>query len=156
MAQLYGFESEAFKAAVAAAKEYRDELMRKPGVVGVRAGYRVVNRWVTTTPAVVVSVNRKKLPAELTDDERIPTAVGGVPTDVAPASAREIRAAEKREEDNLDAATSADAGPSIFEDVTLDESSAGVGKSVDSPAADAADKTRYQKPPVLSLQKFPT
>lgn len=156
MAQLYGFQSEAFKAAVAAAKEYRDELMSKPGVVGVRAGYRVVNRWLTTTPAVVVSVNRKKLPAELSEDERVPEEVGGVPTDVAPASAKEIRAAEKKEEDDiLDTADAADAGPGILEDVTLDESAAGVGKSVDSPAADAADKTRYEKPPDLSLQEFP-
>lgn len=165
MALLYGFESTAFHAAVAAAKKYREELIKKPGVVGVRAGYRVVNQWVTTTPAVVVSVNRKKLPSELSEADRVPSHLDGVPTDLAPASAKEIRAAEKKARDEAskgeateapaDGAAHAVTEPGIFDDVTLDESAPLVGKSAETLAADTAEGTLYKRPTGLTLEKVP-
>lgn len=61
--------------AIEAARANEAALLRLPGVVAVRAGYRFVDGWITKTPAVVVAVDR--LPA----DASIPGEVDGVVTD---------------------------------------------------------------------------
>src|SRR5215510_876598 len=139
MPNLYGFDSPAYKSVQEAVKEHRAELMKKPGVVGVRAGYRVVNQWITTTPVIVVSVDRKKLAADLAEADRIPPMIAGILTDVTQASAREIRAAHNT---NVgDTAT-----PGVFGDVQLDENSS---PGLDA-MADAMNHTLYEKPPNLT------
>lgn len=133
MAQSYGFESAAFKAAIEAVNKHRAEIKKKPGVVGVRAGYRVVDQWVTTIPAIVVSVDKKKLPSELGPDDKIPTQLDGIPTDVTTASAKETKPATPAG-DLLGDLT----GP--LDDVRVDENA-----PFDDPAADAINQTKYEK-----------
>jgi PLD-like domain len=62
---------------------YKASLMEKPHVLGVRAGYKFVDGHITDTPAIVVVVDRKI--DGLSAEDRIPPALGGIPTDVAPA-----------------------------------------------------------------------
>ena len=63
-------------------KRYRDFLMSLPNVVGVGVGAKVVSG--KTTPLVAVKVYvRTKVPLNLlTEKERIPQELDGVPTDV--------------------------------------------------------------------------
>ena len=58
------------------------ELMAKPNVVGVGIGYKMVAGQRTDVLATVVMVSQKPPTAGLSPEERIPTMVGGVPTDV--------------------------------------------------------------------------
>jgi hypothetical protein len=58
--------------------------LRKPGVLSVRPGYKMTNGWLTSTPAIVVTVAEKK--AQVPAADLVPATVGGVPTDVRQAS----------------------------------------------------------------------
>ncbi|HEY3197000.1 MAG TPA: phospholipase D-like domain-containing protein [Nitrospirales bacterium] len=58
----------------------------KPGVIGVRPGYAFKNGWISTTPAIVPIVGRKKDLAELAPGEALPSRIEGVEVDVAPAT----------------------------------------------------------------------
>ncbi len=136
MTQLYGFESAAFRAAQEVAKKYRDELRKKPGVIAVRAGYRIVNQWVTTTPAIVVSVDRKKLPSDLPEKDKIPSQLDGIPTDVTTASAKEIQAAKRNGAGDSLATNVSD----VLEDVRIDENA-----DLATFSGDAFHKTKYKK-----------
>jgi phospholipase D-like protein len=64
--------------------QHLDELS-KPGVLSVRPGYKMTNGWLTSTPAIVVTVAEKK--AQVPAGDLVPATVGGVPTDVRQASA---------------------------------------------------------------------
>lgn len=57
---------------------------RKPGALTVRPGYKIRDGWITTEPAIVVTVRQKK--PNVSPEEAIPAQVGGVPTDVREAS----------------------------------------------------------------------
>jgi PLD-like domain len=56
----------------------------KPGVLSVRAGYKVRNDWLTSTPSIVVTVRHKV--AQPAAGELLPSEVDGVPVDVRQAS----------------------------------------------------------------------
>jgi len=71
--------------AVEAARAHRDELMRKPHVLDVRAGYKFVGGSIRPEPAVVVVVDTKIPRDRLAAADRVPSVVGNVLTDVAPA-----------------------------------------------------------------------
>lgn len=88
--------SEELSPAIAAARKYSHALRQKPGVLGVRAGYKFVDGEITPVPCVVVAVDQKR--ADVTGDARIPTALDGVPTDVSVADAYERLAAASRTE----------------------------------------------------------
>ncbi|MGW6574041.1 hypothetical protein ACWGAN_17915 [Streptomyces sp. NPDC054945] len=79
-------EPEFPRAALAAARQYSEDLWRLPNVIGFGVGYKSVNGRPTNTIGVVVHVERKQPPASLSAMERIPkelTAYGEkVPTDV--------------------------------------------------------------------------
>ena len=79
-------------AAIAAARKHRARLMQLPHVRDVRAGYKFKHGRITSTPAVVVVVDRKI--KRLPPDASIPFVVDGIPTDVATADPFErLRAA---------------------------------------------------------------
>jgi hypothetical protein len=58
--------------------------LSKPGVLSVRPGYKVTNDWLTSAPAIVVTVAQKK--SQLPAADQVPAEVAGVPTDVRQAS----------------------------------------------------------------------
>ena len=60
------------------------ETLRKPGVLSVRPGYKVVDGWPTRKPAIVVTVARKT--PSPPDDERLPETLAGFAVDVREAS----------------------------------------------------------------------
>src|ERR1700760_1413914 len=66
--------------------------LTKPGVLSVRPGYKVTGDWLTSTPAIVVTVAAKK--AQLPTADLVPAEVGGVPTDVRQASPRKRKELE--------------------------------------------------------------
>lgn len=86
---------EQFAGVYRAIDEHRDELLRIPGVVSVRPGYRFERGWITGEPAVVVTVLRKRPEGELGGAaEIVPRGYGDVRVDVTPASPIEqLRAA---------------------------------------------------------------
>lgn len=57
---------------------------RKPGVLSVRAGYKVVGGWPTRKPAIVVTVEHKS--ADVPHADRLPDSVDGYAVDVREAS----------------------------------------------------------------------
>ena len=60
------------------------DALRKPGVLSVRSGYKVVGGWPTRKPAIVVTVERKT--DEVPDQDRLPDKIDGFPVDVRQAS----------------------------------------------------------------------
>jgi hypothetical protein len=58
--------------------------LSKPGVLSARPGYKVTSDWLTSTPAIVVTVAQKLAHPAAAD--LVPAEVGGVPTDVRQAS----------------------------------------------------------------------
>jgi hypothetical protein len=68
------------EAAIAA---HRAEL-QKPGVLGIRAGYKVVAGWPTRKPAIVVTVKHKT--DAVPEQDRLPDKVDGIAVDVRGAS----------------------------------------------------------------------
>jgi hypothetical protein len=74
----------AFSAAQSVVDRHRDELMKNPNVVDVAVGYKFTDGWITSTPAVVVTVLRKDPEGAL--DKILPKDIDGVPVDVAPAT----------------------------------------------------------------------
>ena len=62
-------------------------------MIAVRPGYEAVGGWVTATPAIVVTVLRKR--ADVPAAERLPDTLDGVPVDVRQASRLEaLRASD--------------------------------------------------------------
>ena len=57
---------------------------KKPGVLTVRPGYKIRGGWITSDPAIVVTVKQKK--SNVSPQEAIPAQVGGVATDVREAT----------------------------------------------------------------------
>lgn len=62
--------------------QVREQLGRIPGVVGVGVGFRVTAGQVTDDITFRIYVRRKRPLAEVPPEERIPSVIGGVPTDV--------------------------------------------------------------------------
>lgn len=58
--------------------------LRKPGVFTVRPGYKIKDGWITTQPAIVVTVDHKA--ADIAPADVVPAQVGGYPTDVRQAT----------------------------------------------------------------------
>lgn len=61
----------------------RQQLLSIPGVIGVRAGYRFKDGWITDEPCIVTIVNRKLEPSEVAQAARIPDKIENVDVDVA-------------------------------------------------------------------------
>jgi hypothetical protein len=68
--------------AKAAKNQYKQELMRKPNVVAVGAGYKRVGGQQTDIPCVIVFVSQKVAAETLSGNQLVPEKVGEVPTDV--------------------------------------------------------------------------
>src|SRR5216683_1972910 len=64
----------------------RQTLLAIPGVIGVRAGYRFKNGWITDEPCIVAIVNQKLAPSDVPSAARIPDRINNVDVDVAIAS----------------------------------------------------------------------
>src|SRR2546423_11804804 len=60
------------------------EQLKKPGVLGIRAGYKVVAGWPTRKPAIVVTVKKKS--DDVPEQDRLPARVDGIAVDVREAS----------------------------------------------------------------------
>ena len=58
--------------ALAGARQYSDDLLRLPNVIGVGAAYKSVGGRRTDTYCVIVYVNRKESPANLGSLQRVP------------------------------------------------------------------------------------
>ncbi|HCB50126.1 MAG TPA: hypothetical protein DEP47_11540 [Chloroflexi bacterium] len=65
-----------------AKNQFKQELMRKPNVVAVGAGYKIVGGRQTDIPCVIVFVKQKVAAETLSGDQLVPEKVGEVPTDV--------------------------------------------------------------------------
>lgn len=64
-------------------ERYRQQLLSIPGVVGVRAGYRFKDGWITDEPCIVAIVKQKLDPSIIPSPARIPDKVENVDVDVA-------------------------------------------------------------------------
>lgn len=62
--------------------EERGAELRRPGVIGIRSGYRFSGGWITDEPAIVVTVRAKRRPEEIPAEEVVPRELSGVPVDV--------------------------------------------------------------------------
>src|SRR5258708_22949845 len=58
--------------------------LNKPGVLAVRPGYQAAGGWLTTKPAIVVTVEQKR--DDVAPQDRLPETLGGFPVDVRQAS----------------------------------------------------------------------
>lgn len=67
--------------------------LKKPGVIGVRPGYKFRNGWITNEPAIVAVVTKKKPLQELGASDALPGVVEGITVDVTPATPLEQLAA---------------------------------------------------------------
>jgi hypothetical protein len=79
----------AFSAARAVAARHRNKLLRFPNVIDVGTGYKFTGGWITSTPALVVTVLRKDPPEALDAASMLPAELDGVPVDVAAATPAE-------------------------------------------------------------------
>src|SRR5919108_6193103 len=59
-------------------------VLQKPGVLGIRPGYKVVGGWPTRKPAIVVTVTKKA--DDVPEENRLPDKVDGIAVDVREAS----------------------------------------------------------------------
>jgi len=73
-----------FASAVDQAIQQNLSQLQKPGVLFMRPGYKSTGGQLTDQPAIVVTVNNKQ--AGVAPDDRVPSQVGGYPTDVRQAS----------------------------------------------------------------------
>lgn len=62
--------------------EYERELMRKPGVVGVAIGYKLIRGKKSDQLCIICYVIKKKRMGELEEHDIIPEEIEGVPVDV--------------------------------------------------------------------------
>jgi hypothetical protein len=84
-----GGSADPFAEVRAAIEAGGDALRDIPGVVDVRPGFKYTGGWTTGRPAVVVVVREKPERGAVSAGDRIPKMIGGVPTDVAPATPRQ-------------------------------------------------------------------
>ncbi|MGN9906020.1 phospholipase D-like domain-containing protein [Phytohabitans sp. LJ34] len=127
-------------AAIASAQAHRAELMRLPGVIAVRGGYKFVDGRITSTPAVVVAVDRKQDKVEA--DAAVPAVLpDGMPTDVTVADPF-----ERIEAAGLEAPAVA-APPLLIEQLQAP----GRPPGGDEAEAEAIVAITYQPPPGVSL-----
>jgi len=63
-------------------REYEEDLMAKPNVIGVGTGLKVSEGRETGEVSVVALVTHKQPDSELSNGERVPPMINGVPTDV--------------------------------------------------------------------------
>jgi V8-like Glu-specific endopeptidase len=68
------------------------EFLKRPGVLGVRLGYRFENGWITPDRAIVVTVDAKKTQFELRREGRaaLPQTFGGYPVQLTGPTLREL------------------------------------------------------------------
>src|SRR4051812_27940478 len=86
----------AFSDVLAAIRLHGADLRQIPGVIGVRPGYRFKGGWITSEPAVVVTVMRKLDRSSLASVNLIPRKLGSVVVDVAPATPLQQLEASRR------------------------------------------------------------
>ncbi|HEX8849742.1 MAG TPA: phospholipase D-like domain-containing protein [Gemmatimonadaceae bacterium] len=87
----------AFTEAARVLEANRARLLRMPNVASVRLGYAFRNGWITSEPAIVVTVLRKQPESALRTDDVVPAEIDGVRVDVAPASpVEQLRARDHR------------------------------------------------------------
>ena len=63
-------------------RAHENELLSKANVVGVGIGFRQISGTTTSDLALVVMVSSKLPPAQLSEEDRIPSWIDGVPVDV--------------------------------------------------------------------------
>lgn len=68
--------------AIEVKQKYQDELLARPGVVGVGVGMRQREGRFLDEVVIVVTVTKKYNPAALNKDDLLPTELEGVPVDV--------------------------------------------------------------------------
>ena len=67
-----------------ALKNEREKLLSCANVVATGVGYKVTKGQKTTTPSLICSVTEKVALGKLTERDRIPATIAGIPTDVIP------------------------------------------------------------------------
>lgn len=131
-------EAGPLQAALDAVVAYGDMLKAKPGVLGVRAGYKFIGGRITEIPCVVVAVDRKR---GVRGADAIPAVLpNGVPTDVTPADPYDRLAARSGHE-------TVPLTPKprlLIEEIQSDTSEAG--------SLEALPMTTYERPKGLSLE----
>jgi hypothetical protein len=70
-----------FETIVEVIKRHLPEL-QKPGTLSVRPGFEFANGWITGKAAVVVTVAKKKAPADMAAGDLLPSVLEGFPVDV--------------------------------------------------------------------------
>ena len=75
-------QSQAIEQAKQVKIRYEKELMKLANVVGVGIGFKYTSGQPTDKVALVVNVTQKKQPAELSEQDLIPSELEGVPIDV--------------------------------------------------------------------------
>ena len=78
-----------FRRIVKVLRKYGDELRAgRPEILAIRPGYKFRNGWFAKplTPAIVVTMNRKRPASELLENQGLPTSFHGIPTDVKQAT----------------------------------------------------------------------
>ncbi|MBK8255897.1 MAG: hypothetical protein IPK82_24920 [Polyangiaceae bacterium] len=86
-----GTKREGFKRVSEAVRECEQDLLQNPNVISVKPGFKFKDGWITSQPAVVVTVRRKQPRNELAKEDLLPIEIGGIPVDVRPASPEELR-----------------------------------------------------------------
>jgi hypothetical protein len=61
---------------------HEEELMARPGVIGVGVGFRAQGGASSSEVAIVVLVEKKRPPSELPPDQLLPREIEGIPVDV--------------------------------------------------------------------------
>jgi hypothetical protein len=129
------------------------QTFKKPGALTVRPGYKIAAGWITKTPAIVVTVDRKRLAVAAAD--MIPSKIGIYPTDV-----REATQLQKLSHANASmyATVVATARPEFAQPHFPLERDAQTGGLLEIPAPAAAvqalaakPKLKYTPPPGASL-----
>jgi hypothetical protein len=82
MSQMNNTMSDEMQKALDVQSRYQEYLMRKPHVLGIAVGYATQSGVATSEIALIVLVDQKIPPQELSPDARIPSRLEGVRVDV--------------------------------------------------------------------------
>ena len=145
-----------FAEAAKALDAHRAELLAMSGVANVRLGYAFRNGWITSEPAIVVSVMHKRTESSLHPDDVIPRKLGGVRVDIVPATPVE----QLRVRDRHKLAEAAAIDPELISpllglalpgwDRRLETGAAHEDRSL---GLEVVRENRYEPPPNVALQE---